>query len=439
MPLPFDWKFRRSLKYGDQGVTRTIPPSETIRRIAPLMPVIGVTRIADVTGLDRVGIPNFVSVRPRDRHGITYYNGKGRTRIGAKAGAMMEALERYSGERCDLEVFYGTRNEMRRRGRALDPAGIIVPWFEEYRSSTRLEWVEGFDLIAREPTYVPLNSVVQPYEAAKGRRLYYSSTNGLASGNTMEEAVCHALCEVIERDAAAISGVALELKPAVSRILSGIGMAQPLDRSIDGRFSLIDLKSLPAFARRLVRKFEAARLKVFLRNLTCTAGIPTFECTIVETQLDGRHLAHGGSGTHPDARVAVSRALTEAAQSRVGCIQGGREDLPNIVRERVEFDPDDVFGVGPVAPFSAVTSFEHGRIDHDIEFLLRRLQREGLEQVVAVDLTRPELGVPVVKIIIPNAETWTVFHLHAERSKFGPRVRQLMNGASSCHAARRIA
>src|SRR2546430_12106626 len=82
------WRLRRAQKYGSHGVVRAVPPAQTIERMMPLMPIVGVTRIAEVTHLDRVGIPNYVSVRPRDVRGISYYNGKGTTRIAAKAGAM---------------------------------------------------------------------------------------------------------------------------------------------------------------------------------------------------------------------------------------------------------------------------------------------------------------------------------------------------------------
>src|SRR5882724_8834178 len=119
--IAHDWQLRSAPKYASHGVVRTISPEETIKRVMPVMPIVGVTRIAEVTGLDHVGIPNFVSVRPRDVHGISYYNGKGTTRFSAKAGAMMEAIERYSGERCDLKVFYCTLAEMRRKGPAIDP------------------------------------------------------------------------------------------------------------------------------------------------------------------------------------------------------------------------------------------------------------------------------------------------------------------------------
>jgi hypothetical protein len=81
----------------------------------------------------------------------------------------------------------------------------------------------GFDLLTRRPTYAPLNCVVSPYTAFSGMPLFYSSTNGLASGNTRVDALCHALCEVVERDASALAMASSHVRPAVAAILSDIG------------------------------------------------------------------------------------------------------------------------------------------------------------------------------------------------------------------------
>ena len=80
---------------------------------------------------------------------------------------------------------------------------------------------------------------------------------------------------------------------------------------------------------------ERAGLEVQLQNLTSGTGIATIGCTIAEPQgLPIVMNAHSGCGTHPDARIALTRALTEAAQTRLTCIQGGREDLPDLARTR---------------------------------------------------------------------------------------------------------
>ena len=422
------WELRPSPKYASHGVVRTVPPAETIRRALPLMRGIGVTRIGDVTNLDRVGIPNFTAVRPAGLDGVSYYNGKGTTHLDAKAGALMEAIERASAEQCDLPVFYCTREEMERTGPVIDPAEIIVPHVQKYVPDLRIEWVEGFDLLADQPTYVPLNAVVCPYRPPAGRpMLHWTSSNGLASGNTIEEALCHALCEIIERDAEAVAQTALRLKPAVGQVLASIGLspAESTTTSPDS-FSLIALDTLPPRSAALVNRLSAAGLKVYLRNTTSTAGVPTIDCAVVETLVNGRHSAYGGCGTHPDARVALSRALTEAAQSRVACIQGGREDLPEIVKEPGSYDPEWKFGQGRSVPFASIPSYIHDDIADDIRFMLDGLRKAGFTQAVAVDLTRPEVGIPVVRVIVPRAEAWPVFEMHARRGTFGPRIADLL-------------
>jgi ribosomal protein S12 methylthiotransferase accessory factor len=423
----------RSPKYALDGVVRVVPPEETIRRVLPLQAAIGVTRLADVTGLDRVGIPNFTTVRPREAgYGISYYNGKGVTPEAAKAGALMEALERHTGELCDLPVFLGTRDEMTCSGATVDPSQIIEPHLRRYQPSMSLEWVEGYDLLGDRPTYVPLNAVVCPYEPAGGAvQLYYSHTNGLASGNTIEEALCHAICEVVERDAVALSDADGKLAVAVRKLRadSGLDPRTPDALRVPPQARLIDLETLPARSLGLVRRLQSAGLLVYLRDVTSPVGIATFDCLSIERRLDGRHLTHIGSGSHPDARVAVSRALTEAAQSRIAHIQGGREDLPHIVRTPAPFEPEQIFGDSERLPFAAVASHEHQNVDDDIRFMLERLRGAGLEQVVAVDLTRPELGVPVIRVVIPGAETWSVFFAHGRPARLGPRANQAVSDA----------
>jgi ribosomal protein S12 methylthiotransferase accessory factor len=398
--------------------------------VTPLLERIGVTRVADVTGLDRAGIPNFTTVRPRERgEGLSYYNGKGVTRTAAHAGALMEAVERYTAELCDLPIHCCTFEEIQQHGPAVDPDSLIAPRAMKYQRDLALEWIEGFDFVSEQGIFLPLNAVLYPYFPPEGRSvLYDAGTNGLASGNTVEEALCHGICEVIERDAMAVSDAWIDLAPSVARVLQNLGVTIPTSNlSNDERFPLIDLETLPPRALMLVRKFQRAGILVYLRDITSTARIATLDCTIVERQLDGRCLAHGGTGSHPDARVAATRALSEASQSRVGHIQGGREDLVRIVGGQGTFDPDEVYGRRTVRPFSSVASFEHSRIDEEIRFLLERLKEDGFKHVIAVDLTRPEVGIPVVRVVIPGTEAWSVYVNHGRRGQFGPRIAKILH------------
>jgi ribosomal protein S12 methylthiotransferase accessory factor len=179
---------------------------------------------------------------------------------------------------------------------------------------------------------------------------------------------------------------------------------------------------LPRKAALLVGKMQRAGLQIFLRDLSSTAGIATVDCTIVEIGPDGIPNAHGGCGTHPDARVALTRALTEAAQSRIACIQGGREDLPDIIKPKAPYKPEELYGGRECIEFNELPMYRHDDVDADVRFLLERMRSWGFEEVVAFDLTHPDVGIPVVRVVVPRAEAWTVFHLHTGRGVFGKRI-----------------
>jgi YcaO-like protein with predicted kinase domain len=414
------WKLTPLKKYSDKGVVRCVDPATTIRRASTVLKQAGITRIADVTNLDRVGIPNFMSVRPLDLDpGISYYNGKGTTQDDAHAGAIMEGIERHAGEYCDYPITVGSYNSLRQRADCVNPVEIIVPAVGEYSDDLEIEWVCGYDVLQSRKTFVPLNAVICPYVPQVGSVLFYASSNGLASGNTLIEALCHAICEIVERDAQAISVARSELRPVI-RGLAGL----PSDESASSSKRRISLSGLPRRAQLLLAKLRKAGQEIYLYDLTCTADIATIECSIVEVNADGSGNAYGGVGAHPDARVALLRAITEAAQSRLSCIQGGREDLPEIVRHKACEGITEVFAQGRWIEFSDIPSIENERIDDDVRLFLERLPKEGIDQLVAFDLTRPEVGIPVVRIVVPRAETWPVFHLHTGRGTFGPRIAQ---------------
>lgn len=415
------WLGAKETKYSAAGVERVVRPGMTIRRARSVLEAIGVTKVADVTGLDRVGIPNFMTVRPHDRGpGISYYNGKGRTLADAHAGALMEAVERHAGERYDGPIVRSSWYNLRDEHPCVDPLEIQAPMVGGYDEDVLLEWVSGFDLLGRRPILVPLNCVVAPYEPFSCAPVFFSSTNGLASGNTRLEALCHGLCEVVERDAMALALARSAVKPAVANILSEMGLSGGVSTAPNA--PRLSLRGLPRAAASLVRKLQAAGLEVNLLNLTSAAGIPTIGCTIVDPKAPPTALnAHSGCGTHPDARIALTRALTEAAQTRLAFIQGGREDLPEMAPNRGTLSVASRIEDRPIA-FDEIDSYEHASINEDVEFMLERLRRSGFEQVAVVDITRPEIGIPVVRVVVPRAETWPFFFMHTGRAAVGDRA-----------------
>lgn len=416
------WASTGRPKYSRLGVERVVPPRETLRRAEPMLGRIGVTRLAEVGRLDRPGLPNFVAVRPeRAAEGISYYNGKGVTRRQARAGAVMEAIERFSAARCRAPRRVASHASLSREARAVDPRALLIPMGCDYHPDLEMDWALGFDLLASRPAYVPIESVL----LAPSPRLMMSSSNGLASGNTVEEALCHALCEVIERDALAMRDAAMGLRRALGGLMSGLGMAY--DPSPPRVIRRIDHHGLPPRASRILRRLRAGGLDVYLRDITSDIGVATIACSLAECRVDG-WAVHEGFGCHPDARVALTRALTEAYQGRIAHIQGGREDLPEVVAGGTPVaDPAEALGAGPSGPFALVRSVEHTTVGEDVAYLLGALQSAGVAEVIAFDLTDPAIGIPVVRAIVPGLECWSMFRAHGARGVLGARALSLLH------------
>ncbi len=416
------WLGTKEMKYRASGVEHTVRPAITIRRARACLDAVGVTMVSDVTDLDRIGIPNFMTVRPRELgSGLSYYNGKGRTRDEAHAGALMEAIERHAGESYEGEVVLSSYYNLRRQRPCVDPAEIHIPRVRDFDEHLLLEWVSGFDLLNRQATYVLLNCVVAPYQAFLCPPIFFSSTNGLASGNTRLEALCHALCEVIERDSMSLALARSHVRPAVAAILSEMGFAAGISAQGEEPPQL-SLRGLPRAAAALVRKLQRVGLEVQLRNLTSQTGIATIGCTIVDRTAPVAFADASGCGTHPDARVALTRALTEAAQTRLTAIQGGREDLLDVLRNVGTLSDWPV--AGRSIDFEQIPSYEHSSINEDVEFMLERMRQSGFEQVVVVDVTRIAVAIPAVRVIVPRAESWTLSIVHSGRAAVGGRVLQ---------------
>ena len=188
-----------------KGTHRVIAPKKTIEINENKIKTAGITRIADITDLDRIGMPVFTAIRPTAEDGaISIYGGKGISKSHAKASAMMEGFERYSAEKQDSDnSIIATTDEISEKGNYIDPKSLNLnqKLEKEDLSNWQLEWNLAHDLISGEDFYVPSNAVYHPYTHDSAKSLFKSNTNGLASGNILEEAILHGMLEVIERDA----------------------------------------------------------------------------------------------------------------------------------------------------------------------------------------------------------------------------------------------
>ncbi|HEV8387830.1 MAG TPA: YcaO-like family protein [Nitrososphaera sp.] len=423
-------------KWTVNGTSRIRPAKETLEKVIPLQSKIGVTRLADITDMDVLRIPNFSAVLPGTEDYIWVYSGKGPTKQHAMASALMESIERYS----SLPAT-GTRNfvrssyeELAKSHKVLHPDEIIEPVRFEYRDQMLMDWLAGFDLVTGEEIMVPASIALFRYTPSPPavNPFAYFHTNGLASGNVIEEAICHALCEVIERDAMSLaelraSAIPFHLLRSLTHSLASAGFGlspMPSDKFVDDPsiFPDLDISEVDFQpVRDLVEKFRKVGISLTIKDITSDTGIPTFNASSVEwVSHDYGYLAEG-HGTHPDARIALLRAITEVSQTRAANIQGARDDLRKIRYGESNTDDRRAWQFMPstiTKKFSEIATFFNEDILDDIKLIVSRLKDVGLGKVIIVDLTNPEINIPVVRAIVPGLETFKI-----TKSVMGQRAR----------------
>ena len=274
------------------------------------------TRLADITDMDVLRIPNYSAVVPGTEDYIWVYSGKGPTKGHAMASAIMESIERYSslpsgGPRKFVRSSYA---ELSKTHKVLHPDRIVEPMRFEYRDDMLMDWLSGHDLVAREQIMVPASIALFRYtpQPPAVNPFAYFHTNGLASGNVMEEAVCHALCEVVERDAMSLaelraSAIPFHILRTVLHSLNSAGIRVPpipAEKFVDdpGVFPDVDISGIEFDpVNKLVEKFGSAGISLTVKDITSDIGIPTFNASSVEwVTHDYGYLAEG-HGTHPDS------------------------------------------------------------------------------------------------------------------------------------------
>jgi ribosomal protein S12 methylthiotransferase accessory factor len=249
--------------------------------------------------------------------------------------------------------------------------------------------------------------------SAHSGKYFLSGSNGMGAGNHLLEALSAAICEVIERDAAAL--------------WSASGLAQRAARRLD-MTSISDPDCLL-----LLEKYAKARVLPRVWEVTSEIGVPVFICDLTaEVDYGPSGLRRfRGAGCHPNRAVALARALTEAAQIRLTYVTGNRDDLnPSDYEET----PPEKLGAALLdaashaavpRSFLAIPSFDTDDVADDVSWLLDQLRSAGMSRVVAVDLTRDDLGIPVARVIIPGLE-WNCTHPDYVP---GPRARRLGGSA----------
>jgi ribosomal protein S12 methylthiotransferase accessory factor len=207
------------------------------------------------------------------------------------------------------------------------------------------------------------------------------------------EATSHALCEVIERDATTL----WNLRSSEARTETRVDLSTVDD---------VD-------CCQVLEKYETADITVGVWETTSDISLPAFKCSIIDNQDQAfrRMYAAAGYGCHLTRRIALLRALTEAAQSRLTMISGSRDDVYRTDYERTR-NADTLSGIrdelltqSATRHFHDAPNFEGETFADDLNYAIDRLKEVGIKQVVVVNLTKPMFQIPVVRVVIPGLET----------------------------------
>ncbi len=372
------------------GTHRMCTPEETLARVQPFLQKIGITRVADITRLDELDIPIFQAIRPGSRN-ISVSQGKGITKALARVSAIMEAIEGWHAEQPDVVSTRATLGEMTSQ-LPYSLSHLNVHKHHVLHDALELEWFPATLLpgsaMPPQQTYVPADLVRLDFTVKNEwcPPTFSARSNGLASGNSFEEAVLHALYEIIERDT--FERVQREQIHPVS----------------------VDLDTVNGVASSyLIEKLKQARVTLRVSYASGATGLACFKAMITSASYP---IVTGGCGCHIDHDVALSRALTEAAQTRLTMIAGSRDDIQSFSYQRLQ-------------GWSAFSSFTRSKeqlqrnfqdisspispsfsLKEDLHKVVQRIVSAFGTAPMIVDLSHQDFNIPVVFVILPQALFW---------------------------------
>ncbi|WP_395020550.1 YcaO-like family protein [Dongia sp.] len=398
---------RRWDAHRPSGGDRVADLKELNQRLRPHFAAAGITRVAEVTGLDRIGIPVALAVRPNSRS-LSVAQGKGVLKDEAFISAVMEALELAAAERLPDSLKWASLAEMTQANAPVMALDISTRCrLDRLNRNQPLAWVQGYDLTADCVVNVPWSLVGADYrpDPPGFHGAFQVSTDGLASGFDYRSAIFHGLCELIERDASAL----LELMSTaeLSKRLTRVQATDGLD------------------ALQFEQRIRAAGFDLTLLDMTSDIGLPAITAIVTDSAMAHapqvpRYAHSAGAACHASRGQAIVKAIAEAAQSRITRITGSRDDLFPEMYEEAEGDERKAIvellafidPSGPAAPARPVPDLSGG-----IRALVALLQKRGIEQVIAVPL-KNDFGITVVRMIVPGLQT----ELTGPRSKLGVRA-----------------
>jgi ribosomal protein S12 methylthiotransferase accessory factor len=412
--------------FTDDGGHRGFSPEDTLKKLEHhIGPLIGIVSTLYPTS-SRAGedslVPsyvtghNFVEIFSGDSSGVDFLKsslqagaaGKGKHPAQAKASALCESLERYSG------VFQGDEARLRARFSDLGDAAIHVNdcmLFSERQFTDRkqwnasgplsswvpqpfdvdaeIEWSPVWSLTLNVRRYVPTAHCYYGYSQKHSAWFARADSNGCAAGHSKEEAILQGFMELIERDSVALWWYNRLRKPAIDLA----SFAEP-------------------YFHELQTYYQTLRRDLWVLDITSDLNVPSFAAISRRNDKESEDIILG-FGAHFDSRIAILRALTEANQSLAAVGSGTCDNnegyfdndpaaIPWWKTATIENQPylvPDKTSIPKVQGDYAKRWSDDFLVD--VMTCVRIAEDKGLETLV-LDQTRPDIGLHVVKVFVPG-------------------------------------
>lgn len=369
---------------------RTRSPEAAMARIEPYLPDYGITRVAHLTYLDRIGIPVHTAHKPAGKS-LSNGSGKGVSPQASRIGAIMEAIEQTYWEDSGIERIHASAEQLTvDRIAHINPADVPLNRGNLWNPRFVIEWTPMTDLRDGSVVLAPADIVGLPWRTNSKRTAltHMCSSNGLASGSNLVEAVLSGMTEIMERDALAMqvatSGAHFPMQSLDHEQLSEM-FGDPFDT--------------------LRAKITQAELRFAVYDATSDLGLPTYKCYITDPSVGGAG-TFGGYGASLDANTALVRAVTEAAQARCLIIAGARDDQFRCGRDASRLASRQQQFAEPPATGTPIDHVDPstGSLCGDVELLAEMLATNGMPQILLHRYTKPGDPAQVIRLVVPGLE-----------------------------------
>lgn len=378
---------------------RTVPAEKTWDYLKNYASAFGVTRITNTTLLDKIGVPVYAAIRPTAQEGsLCVSSGKALSHLEAKVGALTEAIELASAEFDQKRdsIFLSNISSFEKQFELdIFDFCVLSKFLKRIPPETEIDLVEVREYFSGRDFLIPATLVFVPYKEKNGPSLFGQSSNGISGGNSHYESLLHATLEVLERDTLSFSRVGC-LEQFV------LDIDTPYWRDISNWITSLGLRIYITFCENLFK-------------------LPMFICYLFDDNYGEGVCVTRGQGLHLDKNMALLRAITEAIQSRLTNIHGGRDDIIKrfIAYQRLGMEQEvrefkELEGWISKLPRIEYQKIYTNSIQGDIEVitknLLSRINNHGFKYLFYSDLTKNMISFHVLKVIIPSMEFYSPLH-----------------------------